>query len=81
MTLVGVPLNTGSLCSKNGKKVFIQSHLNRGPLADLSTPKDQNLEIKVKKNRRFGEKPGGLSTASKRTKTRCRKDIKMKIDC
>ena len=25
-------------------------HLKRGPLADLSTPKDQNLEIKVKKN-------------------------------
>ena len=24
-------------------------HLNRGPLADLSTPNDQNLEIKVKK--------------------------------
>ena len=29
-------------------------HLKRGPLADLSTPKDQNLEIKVKK------KPGDL---------------------
>ena len=49
-------------------------HLNRGPLADLSTPNDQNLEIKVKK-------PGGLSTASKRTKTGCREDIKTKVDC
>ena len=55
-------------------------HLKRGPLADLSTPKDQNLEIKVKKTWRFGEKPGGVSMVSKRTKARCREDIKMKMD-
>ena len=53
----------------------------RGPLADLSTPKDQKPGDQGKKTWRFGEKPGGLSTASKRTKTRCREDIKMKIDC
>ena len=53
-------------------------HLKRGPLADLSTPKDQNLEIKVKKTWRFGEKSVGVSMVSKRTKARCREDIKMK---
>ena len=46
--------------------------LTRDPLADLSTPKDQKPGDQGKKTWRFGEKPGGLSTASKRTKTRCR---------
>ena len=53
--------------------------LKRGPLADLSTPKDQPGD-QGQKTWGFGEEPGGLSTASKRTKTRCREDIKMKMD-
>ena len=55
--------------------------LTRGPLADLATPKDQKPGDQGKKTWRFGEKPGGLLTASKRTKTMCRKDIKTKMDC
>ena len=34
-----------------------------------------------KKTWRFGRKPGDLSMASKRTKTKCREHIKMKMDC
>ena len=56
-------------------------HLKRCPLADLLTLKDQKAGDQGKKTWRFGEKPGGLSTASKRTKTRCREDIKTKMDC
>ena len=37
--------------------------LKRGPLADLSTPKDQKPGDQGKKTWRFGEKPGSLSTA------------------
>ena len=50
--------------------------LKRGPLADLSTPKDQKPGDQGKKTWRFGEKPGSLSTASKKTKTSCREDLK-----
>ena len=49
-------------------------HLKRGPLADLSTPKDQKPGDQGQKTWRFGEKPGGLLMVSKRTKTRCRED-------
>ena len=52
----------------------------RGPLADLSTPEDQKPGDQGKKTWRFGEKRGGLSMASKKTKTRCKEDIKMKMD-
>ena len=45
-------------------------HLKRGPLADLSTPKDQKPGDQGQKTWRFGEKPGGLLMVSKRTKTR-----------
>ena len=41
--------------------------LKRGPLADLSTPKDQKPGDQGKKSWRFWEKPGGLSTRSKRS--------------
>ena len=55
--------------------------LTRGPLADLSTPKGQKPGDQGKKTWRFGKKPESLSTATKRTKTRCRDDIKTKMDC
>ena len=40
------------------------------------TPKDQKPGDQGKKTWRFGEKPGSLSTASKKTKISCREDLK-----
>ena len=55
--------------------------LKKGALLQTSQPqKTKNQDQGKKKPWRFGKKPGGLSTASKRTKTRCRKDIKTKMD-